>query len=358
MFPLILTLALSAAITVEPRAPFAVGVISPSGAPTRVRLSSLVDAISDSLQKHTDLSASVFDAAVIRECKGDAACVIARVDPTAPYAMIVSVLSEQGAPDRLSVVILDAARARTLPPERTDEAVLIERVQQATREEEAAAFLHALIEGDLRAHLEEAKHWQVYGELRLRSSAAGAELFIDGLSVGTVVSAETVIRDLRRGAHRVALELGQEQRLERDVTIGAEPALLELDPLALAPVRSDTARYAIAGTGAALAAAGIAVAIYASTRGATGACLSSAALPACEESSSAARTGFDPSATSFEGDPNRGVPLVSIAGALLAAGATWTIGALLIEDDAEIPLFTILAGAALGGGAFAAGYAF
>lgn len=362
MFALILLSAIAStpnAINVGTRDPVALAILAPSGDKGKASMSAMIDAVAQTLRAHTDLSISVFDASIVTDCAGNLGCVVARVDRAAPYVILVSVLTEEGAADRLSIVVLDAVLAREVPSERVyQQALLLERVEQGiTREEHAIAFLRESIDIELRPSLKRARRWDPFSTITLAGDTSGAAIVFDGRLVGVSNGGETILEDVKLGAHTLQLEHPEKQSYKTELEVASAPMRIEVALRARPATFAGTARVLTVAGGAAFAIAGgalTALAIHKSSTDAARVCFRGANA-ACEQGREAVRSGFDEDqAPSFDRELNRGFALAPLGLALFTAGATWIAGTLLFEAEERVPWITLLAGAALGGGAYVA----
>lgn len=184
-----------------------------------------------------------------------------------------------------------------------------------------------------------------------------AEITLDGQVLGPVVPAGVRIVDVKPGRHEVSIRAPGYSAVVAQVDV-ARGAQTEIPPftlvnLAQAEVASAVRTGTIIG-GAAVAAAGAGLLIWAqSSAGAIG-CTPTEYDGVVSECPSGGYAGSEPLDTrlrQYDGQPlPTGAPLVPLGVGLLGAGASWALGAWL-SDEGEWPWLPVVIGAVVGGAA-------
>src|SRR5262245_30997960 len=159
-------------IVLSIRKPISFLLITPTGNIGSTSSSEIIRIVSELMTHHTDLEVAQLDPALVGDCKGRLACFVRKLgaerrSESAPSMMLVlSILTQEGATDRLSVALVDVLRAQELEIEankteddweteleaRIFESAVLARPKLATlaNEEETRSFLRSLFEADLQ----------------------------------------------------------------------------------------------------------------------------------------------------------------------------------------------------------------
>lgn len=288
--------------------------------------------------------------------------------PHARFLLLLNNVTLEGQPDRISALLLDTDVALRLLHESKREGAWKERVETAVTEravvasppraeissrEDARAYLDTLVREHLQPVLEERGHWEPWGTVLLRTKTEEPlEILLDGKSVGATTPDETELVQISAGSHvvelshpdfapaRATMEVRRADRVEVEIPLIRTAD----DPFVLRPI--------LTWSGLLLAAAGGAIAIIAVVRA------DDEVKTACFDGSSCAHDGFLTFGyTTNASDPASvnpsGVLMAPLGYSLAATGATWSLGTLLFGDDHDIPWIQLVAGLAVGGGAYA-----
>lgn len=357
------------------RSPIAVVVAAPTGDEARVRSSELIRVVDELLRARTDLALQLVEASALADCQGRLVCLLEKVgDGTAAdrelpsYLLVLSNVTRAGEADRLSAQLVDVARAQTtLAHAARGGAVDAWRDQaEATLNEEALSTERAAVADVAAAQrvltewlerrfaptLQAADHWDPYGEVVVVSEHAGLELRVDGQAVGTTEAGRTRVAEVRAGARVLALVGPMIERYEATVTVvGGEVVVLEPE---LASAHSTSlARDAVMISGMVLATAGVVAGVLALAT-ADGDVVSHCfqGAPGCADGTAFVGSGSSTApAAQLEPVETGGVALLPLGYSLLGAGAVWTVGAWLSDD--EVPWLPVLVGLGVGTLAYA-----
>lgn len=390
-----------------PRRPLPVVVRSPTGAAGRVRLREVRAAFDDVIDAWTGLEPVTVPDDAVRGCAARVACIIRQVRPdrdpdrdrereperdrqrdrddleaegrelppdaaptarlattaeTAPrFVLVLTHVAIPQRPDRIVALLIDTERAlarlRVEGPsddeaERAEEAVLRDAVvaeaelEAARDAEDVRSFARRFFRSRVGPLLGAA--WRPFGALRLHPVPIGSEIVVDGAAIGIAASSEVWIRDLPAGPRE--LQVRHPGHAPLTLSVHSRPGETADLEIALRPAgRGPAPRWIVAGAGVATALAGAAVLSAAAlgSTDATGFCFEG---PGCsparrfDGSAGPPQPGIGPATSD-------GVPLVPLGLGLVATGATWTVGAALIERR-KIPWASLLTGVVLGGAAF------
>lgn len=363
------------ALRLGERSPIAVVVAAPTGDEARVRSSELIRVVDELLRARTDLALQLVEASALADCQGRLVCLVEKVgDGTATdrappsFLLVLSNVTRAGEADRLSAQLVDVARAQTtLAHAARGGAVDAWREQaEATLNEEALSTERAAI-ADLTAAqrvltewlerrfaptLQAADHWEPYGEVVVVTERAGLELRVDGQAVGTTQAGRTRVTEVRAGPRVLALVGPMIERYEATVTVvRGEPVVLEPELTSARPAAP--ARDAVIISGAVLAAAGVMAGVFA-LAAADGDVVSHCfqGTPGCADGTAFVGSGASTArAAQLEPVGTGGVLLLPLGYSLLGAGAVWTVGAWLSDD--EVPWVPVLVGIGVGTLAYA-----
>lgn len=351
--PLLMALALFGQVSVPAaeRDRLPVVLLSPSGQPVQTSRSLLVQTVSGAVEPNTRYRIRVLEGDEITACRGRLSC-LSRIGlrevPKACRMLIVSLLTGPDG-DLASVLLLNLERARDAllkshaPEEGSDQAVELELSETAltwpregmapvSYEEELRALLDDAVQQAFRRSFERAGAWQVYGRLEIVSPVAGFSVILDGRPIGQTIVGALELENVGVGTRNLAFEArGYAPILQTVVVSPGVAQRVTLEPEEVI-VRGGARSFTfLAGT--LFAASGLGLLS-----------LAEIADPRGDGShSDYLRFGF-----SASGSNGRGVAIVPLGAALLAAGVTWAVGSWLFGDDREIPLAQWLLGAAMG----------
>ena len=276
--------------------------------------------------------------------------------PAADLALLViyaPVLQQQ----RVQAIVLDLKamaalyhrQGRTSVPDRTEQAAIQEELldvgvltnppaaRDVSNERDVQAFMNDLFRTTFAALLDE-RGLRQFGGINLRAPL-GARLFVDGKTLGTVIAPNTRIRDVPAGPHVLRIEQAGYLAHEATVRVKARRATVVAPQLVIAPNRGAViGRATLLWTGVATMVAGVAV--------------TTATLLAEGDDRRCLVAGIDgcpPSSRYRSLGPVLGGPL---GYSLFSAGAVWTLGAWLNDDDQTWPWWEFLVGAAIAGTAY------
>lgn len=384
-------------IDVGERTPLAFVLTTPTGAPARTRSSDLIRLIDIGARTHTSLALRSADDALAQGCRGRLLCLVLRLRPdyerdtlregsrVRPYAdhlqdlaargvayprhlLLVTNVTREGQPDRLSAQLIDTDRALRAYHEASRDDEYWEADVEAAINEDAPSspstevsdlraaedFVTALFERHLRPSLETGGVWSPFGAIDLDVGIAGISILLDGQTVGVTAAGGTRLVGVLPGSRSLQLE---------GLEVGSAPERVEVVRGAVVQVTPDlearaTGSYAtthlvleIAGA-AAVVAGGVALAVAAGTpdNQLRTYCVEGL-LPGCSSSTSFATSGYDPT---LGAQPNgAGVQLAPLGVGLLVGGLAWGAGTLLFVDEGDLPWIPLLVGAVAGGATFA-----
>lgn len=357
------------------RSPIAVVVAAPTGDEARVRSSELIRVVDELLRARTDLALQLVEASALADCQGRLVCLVEKVgdgtatDRAAPsFLLVLSNVTRAGEPDRLSAQLVDVARAQaTVARAASGGAVDAWRDQaEATLNEEALSTERAAV-ADLAAAqrvltewlerrfaptLQAADHWEPYGEVVVVSGRAGLELRVDGQAVGTTEAGRTRVAEVRAGARVLALVGPMIERYEATITVARGESVL-LEPELTSAQSTSPVRDAVMISGVVLASAGVVAGVLALAT-ADGDVVSHCfqGTPGCADGTAFVGSGASTArAAQLEPVGTGGVLLLPLGYSLLGAGAVWTVGAWLSQD--EVPWVPVLVGLGVGTLAYA-----
>jgi hypothetical protein len=314
--------------------------------------SQVIRHVSELFRRHTDLAPLEIPAESIEGCGGSPVCIALRARPqlgkrNASYLAVIS-----NAAGRISAVLIDLDEALRCADVdcAADRAVLATSLPQVVPDEAAARkYLDELVQASFRPVLEKSGHWEPYGSIEVTADREDAVISLDGKPLGSIRGTSRV-EGVRPGARKLAFEhpeaLPQEVRVE--VKRGETTSIaVELASNAGAhPVRTVTL-----WTGAGIAAVGLGIAIWA-------AAASSSVDVYCQAEGDCSGTDFRTFAqlTGDEGDhpgpPKSGVLALPLGYSLFGAGAGFSLGALFIGEEQELPWIAWIVGTAVGGLAY------
>lgn len=398
VIPLLSALVASSGATLaaEERVPIAVVVNTPTGKAARISRSEIIRIIDDLLKRHTDFFSQPIDEQVIEDCTGSLTCIatttrrdyeretgskggagrmtfdryLARLEERGlevpRLLLMVSNVAGSERGDKLSVLLLDLDGALRLyhdaerkpgfedevEIEISEKAILAQsRPALVLDEPEANAVLTRAFERGFEKALRDAGHWAPFGEIRLALNVAGVGVDLEGRAIGQIDTTAGTIRGVRPGRRKLTFRRADYEVAEREVEVTAgTTAAVDVTLLPRATSDAGVVHSAVLWGGAATAAIGVALVAYGLTRvdsGVTSHCFEGA--PDCDSRNDFISFGFDPGANGVSQPVNPGgVLVVPLGYSLAATGATWSLGALTFEHDAEIPWISIVVGAVVG----------
>lgn len=387
-------------IVLQERVPFAFLLGTPTGAGARTSSSEIIRMVSDLLRAHTNLDLVILDPALMRDCRGRLGCLALaarddyeRSELLTPggdpipfrehvrrlraarrayprYLLVLSNVTLEGQADRLSAVLVNTDLALTYHHESarrapdwedaTEEkinsaAVVSEPARaQVANPEQTRAFLERLFTGPYRRAFEATSNWNPYGTIEIRSDLAGAAVVLDGQAVGTTQPGLTRLEKVTPGTR--VLELTHPDRVpyRTEVRVRAgRPARADVDLARALRPGSDLPRQVTLWTGAALAVAGTALAVYGATRPEDGLRTVCFEASDCSSGRRFVTFGYDPEIATTDAsavNPS-GVMVAPLGYSLAGSGAALGLGALL-SDPEEVPWIAWIAGAAVGAAAY------
>lgn len=250
-------------------------------------------------------------------------------------------------PHGLALVALDLRRAaRIIDSGSNPEAVESELYSTAIRPEEVpfegSADLGVRIAEALEPGLRTLGLWFENGRIVL-SAPPGEEVRVDGAPVATTEEGSTRLGGVPAGSRLIAVG----DRFERRVSVPAGGSVLVEVP---APPVPSALRTVTIWSGVGVAVAGVAVtgwALAAAEPDRYGCLTSGGACPG------PAGVGFrsvpESGATGPGAIDRSAVPAAAVGAGLLAAGVTWSLGALLFHDEDEDPWWALAGGLVVGG---------
>lgn len=383
------------AIDAAERSPLALLLFTPE-AQTRTSSPELVRVMREVLEQHTDLALVEHDPRSDERvaCRGGLGCLAASLagrpggDLPAPgrapergalLLVLSRVVRGGGAPDKLSLVLVDVPIARELSlrsrgPGMEGEvelerhvseggAVLARATTEVSGDEDSARWLLGLMRGELRSVLEQRGRWEPFGTVRLEVEQGDLSITLDERVVGTTAPGVTELRRVRAGPHTLELTGPEVVPWRRQISVAlGEVAVVDADvrdtggPAPI--VRAGVIATGLAGVGAGVVLGVVAIA-SASDQSRTCLVIRDGGATDCGEGSAQARFG-DVSSTELDGAfgaSRGGVAIAPLAGGLAALGLTWTIGTLLFGEREEVPWIPLVAGLAAFGVTYGAALA-
>jgi hypothetical protein len=357
-------LTLGALLTSDPilltqRKPIAFILSTPTGATGTTSSSDIIRIVSNLFETHTSLVLREIDAVQVADCKGKVGCMLTKIGvgparKDAPELLLVlSKLTQPGAPDRLSAMLVDVTRAADVSQEVThhdedweneletrifESAVLVRPRFSAVRDQaETQSYLERLFTSELRGPFESRGVWEPYGSILIEGTEAGIAIDLDGTTIGVTRPASTRILYVLPGKRTLKLTSPKLKPYATDLQVerGREATLhAALEP---APSPTSPFRSALMWTGAGVAVAGLAITAVAIARASSDVssfCVSRSD-GSCRDTKAFATLGYNPNAApSFSNDVNpSGILLAPLGYSLFAAGATWAGTTFLLDRD-------------------------
>ncbi|MEQ9498644.1 MAG: hypothetical protein RIT81_17335 [Deltaproteobacteria bacterium] len=327
-------------VNVTTNRPMPLVISRPGTGASVLRTSALLDAWARRFET-LGLDLRLASESLVTECEGALACLVARLEPEAPFVLLTTVAGR--APNEVVVVtLLDVEKVRAIVAAGDEVELRIEAQAALTTEREVGApealdrFIEAAWRETYLPALAKAGHVPL-AEVRVDAPPETTLRFDDAEHVTTHASVR--FRRVPPGSHR--LDATHAQHGTWSQTVELEPgASVELTVPSSRP--DDRAKMnpilRWGGAGVATLGAGLVVGSLFLDRG----------VYVFDDSGASmfARTGG--SSGVFE-DPNTGLPLAPIGLALVGFGATVAITNLLFSEDPPLPLFEFVAGAVVGG---------
>ncbi|MEO1228109.1 MAG: PEGA domain-containing protein [Myxococcota bacterium] len=341
--------------------PIEILLVTPTGEGGRVSRSETIRALEDRLAEHTLLEPVLIDPTVNEDCRGRLACIVRslgrRDDPTSKWLLVVTHITLEGEPDRVSLTLLDRVRAarqvgRAGAAEaevRVDEAADRTSPVQVRDLDGLRSLLDRTFRVDFRSAWSESGHLPPRGSIVISGASKGALIDLDGRSLGTGDGQVVVIDRVRPGRHRVRVTAPGHPGLEQEVSVPSNGATEVLVPWP----QSSHARLRTGLTVASgvLAAAGVGLLVTAAVtrEDVRTACFDE--TPGCRGGSSFVGFGYDPDALQASEVDDGGMGWVPIGAALSGAGLALAVGTLL-EEEERPPWWSMLGAVVVGGAAF------
>ncbi|MCK6550595.1 hypothetical protein L6R52_32455 [Myxococcota bacterium] len=372
-------------------------VVSPRGVAAGLRSSELVRLTSEELQTRTDLRGLSPEQAGI-DLERFAACPVRErfrcwLELTRPqearFVFVYRVEPLGPTRDRVSLLAVDVPRARALAAavspigdgwqDQVEDVIFASAVQVEPRDIDVSApeqlerAVADAIEA-LRPELERAGHWEPWGALLVELPCPSCTVVAGERTVAMPKSGPLELPRLRPGPRTLRVFEGAEPRWSCELAVERRQVhtVREGDCtfIELTAAQDPRPRWALGATGVAVGATGAALTLWGAVRASSGPatiCI----LPNGTVSDGTVSDGtgcaglgtptfgFDPSATPTidAGAVNpRGVQIVPLGLALVAAGTTWSLGQVLFDDWpwwAHLAAGTALGAAAYGLGALA-----
>ncbi len=305
------------------------------------------------LHQHTDLAPIELSTETIEGCGGAPICIALRArdelhERSASFLAFVAAGS-----GKISGVLIDLTEAIRCADAGGDDETLADCAAQHALVATSLGHPDAdsLVREVFRPALERSGHWEPYGSIAVEIAPRDAVISLDGKPLGRIDDTARV-EGVRPGQRKLVFEHPQSPAQE----VGVEVKRGELAAVSVAfPVEPPLhpARTITIWSGAAVGAIGVGLLIW-------------AAVASANDSSVAAYCfGGDDCPTRFrtfsqltddEGDhsglPHGGVLAIPLGYSIAGAGATFSLGALLIGDDDELPWIAWIAGAVVGGLAY------
>lgn len=375
---------------VDDREPIAFVLSTPTGQQANVGSSELIRRIDRGLRIDTSLALQPLSTSLVSACRGRLGCLALKArtdyDPSAlgrpgggllPYREHVRRLKEAGIgypryllvvsnvtlpdrADRLSVALVDTDIALQLFHEarrdhpdwddrfeaRVDSGALVgDTVSvQVTTADQVSAFFTRFLRHNVRRRLERTGHWRPFGRVRLKSNVPRAAIVWDGRTVGSTARGDTQLTQARAGQHSLTIEHPEYEPSTHNVEVTAGATSVMQVNLRRKPGQNSLGRQIVLWTGVGLVAVGGAIGIYALTQqdgDAVTVCVD------CPSGRSFQSAGYNPEAGIDEAINPSGVLIGPLGYSIAATGATWSLGALLSDD--EFPWLPMVIGLAIGG---------
>jgi hypothetical protein len=394
---LLLAVAAPHTVEVQSRAPLALVLATPTGEVAKTNNSEIIRMVTDAFERHTDFEIELVDERAVERCRGRLYCLAdeARLDYSEErlrrsdggrmtyrehlhrlseegtayprFMLLLTNVAVEGAPDRVTAVLVDTDRALALLHDTKREGRWEERVEAAVSEQAVVAapprrevadadaagdLVERLVTEDLRAVLEQQGRWEPWGSIAIEIEAEEPlEIAVDDRTVGTTIPGTNELMRVSAGEHRIRLrhpsyaDAELAVKVERGARAVLEPELVRTvhEPTVLRPIT--------AWSGLVVALSGAVIATFAIVR------QNQEVKTACFDASACSHDGFATfSYSSGASDPKNvnppGVLMAPLGYSLVAAGAAWSLGTVLFGDDSDVPWIQWIAGLALGAAAY------
>lgn len=225
----------------------------------------------------------------------------------------------------------------------------------ATKDPEALeAYFQRTLKKDFQSRWTEAGQWGGFGQIELTGLSSKTNLQIDEKNFGQGFT-RWVVRHVPPGLHRVRMAEGEHQVVhEVEVKAGRRVQIGWSGPSEVHP-----AHTALWISGAALAAAGVALTVVAGVNAQDGVqvtCLRRGSETCSGLGTPTFSDNLDRLPSTDPGAVSSGVPIAPLGVALTLTGASWAIGS-RFEDSDGIPWWSLAAGLVLGGLGYGVGTA-
>lgn len=374
----LLTLALmgappTAELPLHERAPALVIVALPKGAQPELPATELTRAAGAAFRAHTGLDLRApeqagVDSARLSRCDrpGRLACWLqaAREVPLSAI-LVVSGLPVAPGRDRLALTLIDTERALTCQREPSlgaheatealEDCIWTAAARAAPGTVEApelAGFFEDRIRGALAPTLERMGELEPFGAIEINSVTPGAELRIDGTVQSVLTEGRTRLTEVRPGRRRLDVSRPGYAAYRAPVRVlRGQTATVAVELVSLEAPPDDVAQDTLLYLGAAAAATGVALGVFAGVKANSvrSTCLASTPEATCDglgPPTFALTSGDLPSTDPARVNPS-GAPIAAVATGVGLMGAGFTLGALLFEEDG-LPWKTLLTGLAAG----------
>jgi hypothetical protein len=312
--------------------------------------------VTGAFHRHTDLAPILIAAEAIEGCSGSPVCLVLRVraELSKRNASFLAVMSTSAG--RTSAVLIDLDEAlrcadgggddEAIAQCATDRALLATRLPEQIGE--ASAWVEALVGETFRPALEKAGHWEPYGSIDMTIDRSDALVSLDGKPLGRATG-NARIESVRPGARKVELEHPEAQPFEAALEV-RRGQVASIDVVLESNAGTHLARTLTLWSGVGIGAIGIGLSIWAAVASA------SARDHYCvgdECSGSDFSTIGDLTRTGDRlGRPEGGVLALPLGYSIAGAGAAFSLGALFIGEDEELPWIAWLVGVGVGGLAY------
>jgi hypothetical protein len=373
---LLLLIAEPHVINLQERVPLTLVVSTPTGQVADISKSELIRIASDLVKRHTDFFPQDLDELVVEECKGRLTCLALKSREgeegsegleDSKYLLLISNVSIPDGADRLSMVLLDVENALQIHRDAvrkvgwqdeveatvSEEAVIAPPIRSEVRDaQEAETFLATAFTRELARGLEDAGHWEPYGDIEIECAHEGAVIKLDGNGLGSTAKGVTQLSRARPGPRTLEVEQAGYAPFSTVVEVSrGATARVSVDLVALPSNTTGIVRQAVAWSGVAVGAVGVALSIFGAVKkgNAETGCFSP-----CDTGSQFITFGYDPAEVGSTSNINPpGVAILPLGVALAGTGLTWSLGSWLFADDGDIPWIQLLVGAAVGGATYA-----
>lgn len=368
MWAALSTLLLTTGAVLDAYAPDPVSLllVTPTGESGRVSRSEAIRAVSASLAAHSRLSPVLSDPIVNEDCRGRLACIVrvlrsSRSEVEAQWLLVVTQITLEGEPDRVSLTLVNISRATPLI-EGLDEAEAEVRIDEASLRKPPSAvtdigsfreLLDRAFRVDFRGAWLRSGHGPPRGSILLVGTPSGALVHVDERLVGTTSSdPSTRLERVARGVHRIRVSAYGTTTFETEVSVPERgSAEVQMPPQGSRGLRSG---WIVGGGLLAAAGAGFLIGAAATDAQIRTACFSES--PGCVGGASFVGFDYAPGASRPSDVDGGEVGMAPIGLGLGLAGMGIVLGALL-EDGRDPPWWSAIAATAAGVAVFGAAVA-